>query len=53
MCIRDRNLPSRMRMVTLYAIAQSENAGIVLNTSNLSEDWVGYCTVYGLSLIHI
>ena len=30
-----------------YAIAQSENAGIVLNTSNLSEDWVGYCTVYG------
>ena len=41
------NLPSRMRMVTLYAIAQSENAGIVLNTSNLSEDWVGYCTVYG------
>lgn len=41
------NLPSRMRMVTLYAIAQSEDAGIVLNTSNLSEDWVGYCTVYG------
>ena len=41
------NLPSRMRMVTLYAIAQSENAGIVLNTSNLSEDWVGYCTIYG------
>ena len=34
------NLPSRMRMVTLYAIAQSEDAGIVLNTSNLSEDWV-------------
>ena len=41
------NLPSRMRMVTLYAIAQSEDCGIVLNTSNLSEDWVGYCTVYG------
>ena len=33
--------------MTLYAIAQSEDAGIVLNTSNLSEDWVGYCTVYG------
>ena len=41
------NLPSRMRMVTLYAIAQSEDRGIVINTSNLSEDWVGYCTIYG------
>ena len=41
------NLPSRIRMATLYAIAQSEEGGIVLNTSNLSEDWVGYCTVYG------
>ena len=35
-------------MLTLYAVAQSEEeGGIVLNTSNLSEDWVGYCTVYG------
>ena len=41
------NLPSRMRMVTLYAIAQSLEGGIVINTSNLSEDWVGYCTIYG------
>lgn len=41
------NLPSRIRMSTLYAIAQSVDGGIVLNTSNLSEDWVGYCTVYG------
>ena len=41
------NLPSRIRMATLYAIAQSEEGGIVLNTSNLSEDWVGYCTIYG------
>ena len=41
------NLPSRIRMATLYAIAQSVDAGIVLNTSNLSEDWVGDCTVYG------
>ena len=41
------NLPSRIRMTTLYAIAQSEDHGIVLNTSNLSEDWVGYCTIYG------
>ena len=41
------NLPSRIRMATLYAIAQSEEGGIVINTSNLSEDWVGYCTLYG------
>lgn len=41
------NLPPRIRMATLYAIAQSIDGGIVLNTSNLSEDWVGYCTVYG------
>ena len=41
------NLPSRIRMATLYAVAQSLDGGIVLNTSNLSEDWVGYCTVYG------
>ncbi|MBQ6974102.1 MAG: NAD(+) synthase [Oscillospiraceae bacterium] len=41
------NLPSRIRMATLYAVAQSLDGGIVINTSNLSEDWVGYCTVYG------
>ena len=41
------NLPSRIRMATLYAIAQSVDGCIVLNTSNLSEDWVGYCTIYG------
>ena len=41
------NLPSRIRMSTLYAVAQSLPGGIVVNTSNLSEDWVGYCTVYG------
>jgi len=41
------NLPSRIRMATLYAIAQSVESGIVINTSNLSEDWVGYCTIYG------
>ena len=41
------NLPSRIRMATLYAIAQSLESGIVINTSNLSEDWVGYCTIYG------
>ena len=41
------NLPSRMRMAALYAVAQSVEGGIVLNTSNLPEYWVGYCTIYG------
>lgn len=40
------NLPPRVRMTLLYGIAQSLDA-VVVNTSNLSEDWVGYATVYG------
>lgn len=40
------NLPPRIRMSTLYAISQSMN-GRVVNTCNLSEDWVGYSTRYG------
>lgn len=40
------NLPARIRMSTLYAVAQSMN-GRVANTCNLSEDWVGYSTRYG------
>ncbi|MEE1351103.1 MAG: NAD(+) synthase [Clostridia bacterium] len=40
------NLPPRVRMATLYAVAQSHN-GRVANTCNLSEDWVGYATRYG------
>ena len=40
------NLPARVRMATLYAVAQSRN-GRVANTCNLSEDWVGYATRYG------
>lgn len=40
------NLPPRLRMSTLYAIGQSHN-GRVINTCNLSEDWVGYSTRYG------
>lgn len=40
------NLPARIRMSTLYAVSQSNN-GRVLNTCNLSEDWVGYATRYG------
>lgn len=41
------NLPSRVRMAILYAISQSVPGGRVINTSNLSEDWVGYATIYG------
>ncbi len=40
------NLPPRIRMATLYAVSQSSN-GRVVNTCNLSEDWVGYSTRYG------
>ena len=40
------NLPPRIRMATLYAVSQSMN-GRVVNTCNLSEDWVGYSTRYG------
>ena len=40
------NLPARIRMATLYAIGQTMN-GRVINTCNLSEDWVGYSTRYG------
>lgn len=40
------NLPPRVRMTLLYAMAQSLGA-VVINTSNLSEDWVGYATIYG------
>ncbi len=40
------NLPPRIRMATLYAVSQSNN-GRVINTCNLSEDWVGYSTRYG------
>lgn len=40
------NLPARIRMATLYAVSQSMN-GRVANTCNLSEDYVGYATLYG------
>ena len=43
------NLPPRIRMATLYAVAQSHD-GRVANTCNLSEDWVGYSTRYGDSV---
>lgn len=40
------NTPARIRMTTLYAAAASLG-GRVVNTCNLSEDWVGYSTKYG------
>jgi NAD+ synthase len=43
------NLPPRLRMATVYAVSQSQN-GRVVNTCNLSEDWVGYSTRYGDSV---
>lgn len=42
------NLPARLRMATLYAVAQSlPNGGRVANTCNMSEDFVGYSTKFG------
>ncbi|MCR5675040.1 MAG: NAD(+) synthase [Lachnospiraceae bacterium] len=42
------NLPPRMRMATLYAVAQSlPGGGRVANTCNRSEDYIGYSTKYG------
>ncbi len=40
------NIPPRVRMTVLYAVSQTYN-GRVVNTCNLSEDWVGYATRYG------
>lgn len=42
------NMPPRLRMATLYAVAQSlPNGGRVANTCNLSEDHIGYSTKFG------
>ena len=43
------NLPARIRMSTLYAYAQSLK-GRVINTSNYSEEFVGYSTRFGDSV---
>ena len=40
------NLPCRIRMATLYAVAQSIK-GRVIGTCNLSENYIGYFTRYG------
>ena len=42
------NLPPRLRMSILYAVAQSlPNGGRVINTCNRSEDYVGYSSKFG------
>ena len=43
------NIPPRVLITSLYAVSQSCN-GRVVNTCNLSEDWVGYSTRYGDSV---
>ena len=40
------NLPARIRMAALHAVGQCVD-GRVVNTSNLSEDMVGYATQFG------
>lgn len=40
------NMPPRLRMTTLFAVSQTLN-GRVVNTCNLSEEWVGYSTLFG------
>ena len=40
------NTPARLRMTTLYALSPMFDA-LVANTCNLSEDTVGYATLYG------
>lgn len=41
------NLPARLRMATLYAIAAEYKNSRVVNTCNRSEDYVGYSTKFG------
>lgn len=40
------NLPARIRMASIFAIGQTVNARMI-NTCNLSEDTVGYATIFG------
>jgi NAD+ synthase len=41
------NTPSRLRMTTLYAVAAFYPNSRVVNTSNCSERYIGYCTKGG------
>lgn len=42
----EQNIPPRVRMTVLYAVSQTLG-GRVVNTCNLSEDWIGYATRWG------
>ena len=44
--LSESNIKVRLRMVTLYAIAQKENS-LVVGTDNLDERYVGYFTKFG------
>lgn len=41
------NIPPRIRMTILYAIAQSYPGGRVVGTGNMSENYIGWCTKWG------
>ncbi|MCQ2156743.1 MAG: NAD(+) synthase [Bacteroidales bacterium] len=41
-----QNIPPRIRMMMLYAVGQTFN-GMVANSCNLSEDYIGYATLFG------
>ena len=45
----EQNIPPRVRMTVLYAVSQTLG-GRVVNTCNLSEDWIGYATRWGDSV---
>ena len=42
----ETNIPPRIRMTMLYAIAQTFN-GVVINTCNFSEEYTGYLSIFG------
>ena len=42
----ETNIPPRIRMTMLYAIAQTYN-GVVINTCNFSEEYTGYLSIFG------
>ena len=44
--IRLGNIKARMRMIYLYNLA-AKNSGIVLGTENLTEHYLGFCTLHG------
>ena len=44
--ISQGNIKARLRMITLYDIA-SKHGGIVIDTDNLTEHFLGFFTVYG------